>query len=415
MQLTDVLKQSLRQFRTRRLESVLITVAVALGVGVVTAVAAFLDIGRQQQARFGDMLFSREISLQARADDYRAFFTPGSAPAPAREIGLASDEAVALTLDDLARAREAAPSVDYAYIQDFRGFSLPDDGGFVQAYAVTQDYLAAAEVQVTSGSLPSESDFAEGGRVMLATPGLVERLGLEGDPLGQEVAFGFNEERYTIIGLLSEPDPLEQGFSPDALVPFTPSPFGGVRELKFAVADAARLGEARAELEAFARGAWGERVSVSSNDFIGEFSSQWRLVSLVIAAFASTGLVVAALNIMNLMLARVLRRHREIGINRSLGASRGLVRGQFLAEALLLGVLGGTLGVVAGYGLLAAFNSFMQAMMAGQPALTGPALSLSLPAVLVGLALAVGVSLLFGLYPAVMASKVRIVEALREF
>jgi len=408
MRPADILRQSLRQFRTQRLQSILIVVAVALGVGVVTAVAAFLDFGRYQQVELEASLFAREISVQANEDDFGAFYAPGAAPVPVREVGLVSDEPVVLRVEDLARAEEAAPSVDYAYVREFRSFSPPDDAqGFVQVYAVTQDYLAAAKVEVTEGNTLSESDFAEGRAVMLATPELARRLGLAGDPLGKEVVAD-DGARYTLIGLLPERGE-EFGFEPEALVPYTPGPFGdGLRELTFAVEDPERIDEARAELETFARRTWGERVSVSSNDF-GAASEQGRVVALVIAAFASLGLAVAALNIMNLMLARVLRRHREIGVARTLGATRGLIRLRFLAESLLLGLLGGVLGVLGGYGLLRAFSRYLSLATQGQ----SPELTLSPVAVLIGLALAALVSALFGLYPAAVAARVRVAEVLR--
>ena len=135
-------------------------------------------------------------------------------------------------------------------------------------------------------------------------------------------------------------------------------------------------------------------------------------MAVVIAAFASTALAAAALNIMNLMLARVLKRRHSIGILRSLGATRSQILWQFLNESLLLGALGGVLGVAAGYGLHTLFNNYQTAAYGEDYAVfLVPFPWLALP---VGLGLALLTSLLFGFYPAYQASRLRPVEALRE-
>lgn len=413
MPLAEFVKPSLRQFRTQPLQSLLIVVAVALGVGVVTAVAALLDIGRQSQAQFDEELIARELTLQAVENDTSAFTSPGLTPVDVRQIGLVSDEPVTFTLEDLEAARNAAPSIDYAYLNAFKTFhngALGED--FLVGSAVTADYIEAAGLEVTSGSLPTDSDFAENRRVMLVTPRVVERLQLTGDPIGQAVAFEREDEPYTIIGLL--PDSEERFSVREIVVPYVQEsgPFSSIRELKFAVEDADDLAQASAELEAFSRERWGERVSVSSRRANRQaFIERQRTRRFVIAIFASIALVVAALNIMTLMLARVLRRRREIGIQRSLGATRRQIRGRFLGEAFTLGLLGGILGMAAGYGFLSAYNSYLHAARDG----FAVKVSFSFTAVIIGLALALLTSLLFGLYPAILASRLRIVEALREF
>jgi len=408
----------LRQFRTRRLESLLIVVATALGVAVVTAVAAFLDIGRQAEARFRASLSAREILVQASED------APELSSAAVRRVGAAGSAPVELGEADLARAKEAAPSVAYAYLQQPRGMTRGSSEG-VSALAITQDYLGAARIRVKEGSAFSESDFEEGRNVMLVTEAAQARLNLGDDPIGKTVDFnstpGF--PTYTVIGVLSEPLERSPGivysqFYPDALVPFRSNPldanwppFYRVTQLYFATDDADAVDAARAELEAFARETWGEdRVVLSSLPNRRQIGVQGRVTGLVIAAFAAVGLLMAALNIMNLMLARVLKRQRSIGILRSLGASRGAIRAQFLGEALTLGLVGGLLGIPAGYGLLAGYTYYQSLTPQAQPF----TLTLSPTAALLGLALAVAVGLLFGLYPALVASRVRVVEALRE-
>lgn len=405
----ELVLRSFRQFRTRRLESILICIAVALGVAVVTSVAAILALAQQAQADFEDELIAREVLLQPVEDDLDAFTTGGTDRLDVRVVGSIYSPSVELGFQDLEAARAAAPAVDYGYVRGFKTFSSDALGNDVLiASAVTPEYLPAARLEVMAGSLPSMSDFAEGRPVILLTPRFATLLGLEGNPVGQQVRFTGEDAPYTVVGLL--PDIHEQLNVREAIVPYDPASGGRFRELRFAVDDAATLDEAVAQLQAFAQERWEGQVSVSSRRAASlRFLEQQQVRSLVIAVFACIAITVAALNIMGLMLARVLRRQRDIGINRSIGASRARVRNEVLAESLALGVSGGLLGLVGGYVLLRAYNAFLQTRVES----FGVHVSYSLTAALIGLALALVLSLLFGLYPAVVASRVRIVDALR--
>ena len=90
------------------------------------------------------------------------------------------------------------------------------------------------------------------------------------------------------------------------------------------------------------------------------------------------------------------------------GATRSAIRNQFLGEAALLGAVGGVFGVAAGYGLHAAYRGYTEDLYGGYGEV------FSVPVALEALSLALLVSLLFGLYPAVLASRVHIIEALEE-
>ena len=400
-----------RQFKAYPLQSLLIALAVALGVAVVTAVVAtFSQYNRQLDS---NELWQRQLTLQTKSNDWSGFYSGGET-IPVREVGRSGEEKVGLTLDDLVAVKTASPTVDYAYLTGWDSYQLAgDDSLELDLRPVTADYLAAAAVQPVQGSLFSDSDFAEGRNVLLVAEGALPKLGLEGDPVGQSVELSSfeGEKAYTVVGVLEGPERGMDG--PTTLVPYKPTPWeeDGLRELTFAVKDKANLAQARAELQAYAEKQWGDRVTVSSQ---GDFSAdgQFRLVAVVIAAFASTALAAAALNIMNLMLARVLKRRHTIGILRSLGASRATILRQFLGESLLLGAVGGALGVLAGYGLYAAFNSYQVAVYGddfGSFIASFPWLALP-----VGFGLALLTSLIFGFYPAWQASRLRPVEALRE-
>jgi putative ABC transport system permease protein len=127
-----------------------------------------------------------------------------------------------------------------------------------------------------------------------------------------------------------------------------------------------------------------------------------RILFTVIPAVVAIGIVVGGIVIMNIMLMSVSERTHEIGIRKALGATRGDIRRQFLAESVTLTLLGGVLGLVVGMGL------------AGLVAAVSP-----LPArvtawsVAVALGLGAGVGIVFGVYPASRAARLDPIDAMR--
>jgi putative ABC transport system permease protein len=127
-----------------------------------------------------------------------------------------------------------------------------------------------------------------------------------------------------------------------------------------------------------------------------------RVIFIVVPAVVTIGIVVGGIVIMNIMLMSVTERTREIGIRKSLGASRRDIRRQFLAESVTLSLLGGAVGLLAGTGLAGLVE-------AASPL---PA-RVTLWSVWVALGLGLSVGVLFGVYPALRAARLDPIEALR--
>lgn len=125
-------------------------------------------------------------------------------------------------------------------------------------------------------------------------------------------------------------------------------------------------------------------------------------VTVVLAVIAGISLVVAGLGIMIVMISSVQERTREIGIKKSIGASSGTIMLEFLIEAFVLSASGGVVGAVIGWVLI---------LVGGM--ITGMAITYSLGITLFCLAFTTVVGVLFGIYPAKLAAKMRPVDALR--
>ena len=127
-----------------------------------------------------------------------------------------------------------------------------------------------------------------------------------------------------------------------------------------------------------------------------------RRFNIVLGSIAGISLLVGGIGIMNIMLASVTERTREIGIRRAIGARRGQIVGQFLIETVVLSTLGGLVGIAVGVAIPRLISHF-----AGMPTVV--------PLYGVGLALGISmaVGIVFGLYPAMRAARLDPIEALR--
>ena len=137
-------------------------------------------------------------------------------------------------------------------------------------------------------------------------------------------------------------------------------------------------------------------------ELLSEQKRTQRVFNLVMVAIASISLLVGGIGIMNIMLANILERMREIGVRRALGARRKDIVRQFLVEAVLISFLGGMLGIFLGMTM-----SRVIAVLAGWSTVT------SVSSILLSFVFSVSVGLIFGLYPAMKAARLDPVEAIR--
>ena len=127
-----------------------------------------------------------------------------------------------------------------------------------------------------------------------------------------------------------------------------------------------------------------------------------RIFNIVMAAIAGISLLVGGIGIMNIMLATVTQRTREIGVRRCIGATRWDIVRQFMLEALVITCMGGLIGVVAGVGGAKLISDF-----------AGWRTVVSMQAIIVSFGVSALVGVVFGMYPAVRAAMVDPIEALR--
>jgi putative ABC transport system permease protein len=141
----------------------------------------------------------------------------------------------------------------------------------------------------------------------------------------------------------------------------------------------------------------------TADAFISQFDSIFGMVGLIAIAISSVGLLVGGIGVMNIMLVSVTERTQEIGIRKAVGARRRDIVSQFLYEAMTLTLFGGILGVVLSFGVSRIIMLLVPSLPATIPSW----------AVVTGLVVSVTVGLVFGVWPALKASRLDPIECLR--
>ncbi len=159
------------------------------------------------------------------------------------------------------------------------------------------------------------------------------------------------------------------------------------------------------------------------SSIIATISNVFSIMEVFLLAIASIALLVAGISILNIMLVSVMERTREIGIMKALGAKKRTIMGQFLAEAALLGILGGILGIIFGWMLAYSMGQLLPLLFSGiggdynfsMNGMEGFSITpiITPEMIVVAITFAVIVSVIFALYPAWKAAKQDPVKALR--
>jgi len=283
----------------------------------------------------------------------------------------------------------------------------------VLVFGVTPPYQLVQDYRFASGDPLSEPDVAE--RRYVAALGWDVARQLFDEPaaaVGKKVRVGGYQ--FTVKGVIAKKGRLlGQSFDGFVLIPF--STFEAMYGRRKTTVVSIKMASAEEIVPAMARAEEAMRVAHrlrpgESNDFtvdkadalVAFWRSLTRLLFTAIPAVVGIGIVVGGIVIMNIMLMTVHERTREIGLRKSLGATRRDIRRQFLVESALLSTLGGALGVAGGWALAAAVSH-----------LTPLPARVTLWSVGVALVLGGGTGILFGVYPATRAARLDPIAALR--
>lgn len=298
-----------------------------------------------------------------------------------------------------------------ATVSDVRsGNDLLED---VNIEGVTPNYSEVRSLNVHSGRFLTEADEQHHSPVCFIGTDLVRKFFTNVDPIGRTIragshsyeivgvsevigsAFGQSQDRYIFIPLGTYAK--EWGTQRDSLTLFVQAQNAEIMP--------ASEDEARMLLRARRHQPWESQDSfgiIGSDSIIGLWKQLTGNIFAVAVGLTAVFLVVGGIVIMNIMLASVTERTREIGLRRSLGARRKHIILQFVTESAVLAAIGGLMGTALGY-LLVAITRVVTPIPAQTP----------ISAVVLALSMSTAVGLFFGIYPATRAAKLDPIEALR--
>ncbi len=405
----DLFRVGIREgLLTHKLRSALTMLGIIIGVASVIAMSSFSLGSKQKQ-----LMQIRELGVNLiNIKDSRL---EGERLNEARAKG-----SNGLTLQDLELIKSKIKHIErvtaYREIQVRLNVGGSDVKG--SAYGVFDNFLSVNNIVLSQGHMFSEMDHVQGNRVAIIGSHIAEHLPLN-KIIGEQIFLGSNP--YTIVGILEnkhvDTTELEASGGTDlnkgVLVPLS------TMLLRTASA------EMRSELDAIqlqldnednldSAGLATHRLLQAAHNGVSDFSIEvpldllkqkqqsQRLLDVLTLCVSSISLIVGGIGIMNIMLASVTERLKEIGIRRAIGATRSDVKMQFLTESVTLSIAGGIVGI-----LFAFLVVFIVGYSLDIPPVFSPVM------ISISVCAALGTGLVFGLYPAMQASEKSPVEILR--
>jgi putative ABC transport system permease protein len=395
-----VAAEALGRYKLRTSLSVL---GVVLGVAAVIAMMSVSDGARREALRQVEGLGLDNLVVRTR-----------------RPSALGPSQA-SLTVRDANRLGVVVPLVETAspLIERVVRAAYAEKSTMTRVIGVRANYQTVLRLTIDRGRFLSVVDETSVAAVCVVGPTLATQLFGSRDPLGESLRLG--ARHYRVVGVLSAAATAGSTATPlawrsldtAAIVPLAAlagrtlagAPDLPVDELWVRTTNGERVEEISAAVDhAVERLHDGRREYdvIVPRELLAQRYRTQQTFSIVVGSVAALALLVGGIGIMNIMLTSVVERTHEIGIRRTLGATRRDITLQFLLESLLMTVSGGVLGIAIG-----------AAVSVGITAYAGWATHVSAAAVAIAFAVSFAVGVGFGLYPAVKAADLQPVDALR--
>ena len=398
----EIMRVALGSLRSNPMRSMLTMLGVIIGVA---AVITMIALGTGAQAAVESQL----SSLGADILNVSQGFGRGAGGARGRSERLSIDDALAIrdksrTITDVVPVSERDAQIEY--------------GNVNLSSRVIGTWANWAEVnswEMAQGRFMTQSEADGRRRVAILGSALAELLFSPSvDPVGSQIRI--RGIQFDVIGVFKEKGSGNDFRNPDEQVwiPLSTSQwrvFGTdrINNIQVKLASENLMTAAMAEIETIVRREHRLRPDADSDfrissqtQFLEVIQESRQTFTMLLAGIAAVSLVVGGIGIMNIMLVSVTERTREIGIRKSIGATRGSVQLQFLIEAVVLSCLGGALGIA-----LAWVTSEQLSENFGWTMVIPP------DAVVMSFGFAALIGIVFGFYPAVRASRLDPIEALR--
>jgi len=395
-----------RALRVNLMRSFLTMLGIMIGIGAVIVMVA---VGSGATKQISDQIATMGSNL--------IIILPGSTTSGGVHAGMGSQPT--LTFDDVKAIRAECPSV-LRVAPEQRGSAQLVAGNMNWSSDITgttPDFLLIREWKIASGREMTEADVDTAQKVCLIGQTVAENLFGDEDPTGKQVRI--KGVPFQVIGLLEAKGRSAQGTDQDdkVFMPITTAQRkiignafpGTVGQTMVQAVSEGKITQAVEEIT----GLLDQRHHMSAtkdrdytvrnlSEILAVSQQSAKTMSMLLGAVASISLIVGGIGIMNIMLVSVTERTREIGIRMAIGAKERDILLQFLAEAVLLTMLGGFIGITLGVG-----GAFAISALFNWPTL------ISGQAILLAVAFSSGIGIFFGFYPARKAAGLNPIDALR--
>ncbi len=409
MRLGATFKVAGRALRKNKLRSVLTALGIIIGVG---AVIAMVSIGNGAKAQV-------QAQIASLGQNILQVFS-GSVTASGIRTGFGG--AGTLKIEDAEAIRREVPGVAAVSeeVASTAQVAAGNQNWFTRILGESAEYFDIRQWPLADGASYSSQDVRSANKVCVIGHTTAYNIYGDEDPVGQVLRI--KGVPFVVTGVLTQKGFSLQGTDQDDVVimPFTSAMkrvAGGttLRNINVQIASEDQIESAQQQIVSLLRQRHNIRsgrdddFTVRNQQEVADTANATAdVMTGLLFAVACVSLVVGGIGIMNIMLATVTERTREIGIRRALGAKRWDIMLQFLIEAMVQTTVGGSVGAIAGI-----------ALVFFAPWAARTLFSANLPAQLNGLSIvlamsfSVGVGVFFGLYPAIRASRLDPIEALR--
>ena len=410
MKLIDSLAIAIRSLFANKLRSSLTMLGIIIGVG---AVITLMSVGRGAQATVTSTFEQMGTNV--------IYVMPSGG---VRGLAGMARAKPTLTLDDAEALERVYSVVGVAPAsENYAEVTAGDESVITIITGVTPEYQQVLNYPIASGQFISDRNVAHRDMVVVLGDKVAEDLFGSDDPIGQRVKI--KGKRFTVIGVLEAKGGAFMGVSMDDIVVtpiatfqtklFTQRTATGedtIQSIAVQVASAEAIDGAIEEIEAvlrkrhrIAEGEEDDFAVISQEQILGMLQEVTGVFTLFLGAIAGISLLVGGIGIMNIMLVSVTERTREIGIRKAVGAKRRDILIQFLLEASILSLVGGSIGIIGGWVL---------SRLISQIEIGGMTIHsvVSPDIVILAISVSVFIGLASGIYPAMRAARLNPIDAL---
>jgi putative ABC transport system permease protein len=403
MDLTATIRVAMRALARNKMRTALTMLGIIIGVGAVICTVAI-----------GEGAANQVQEAIRNLGDNIIFVAAGSVNQHGVHAG--SGATKTLTVADAKAIRQQIPLV--ARVSPGVGAAAQivygNQNWYTRIRGVGTDYLGIRRWAIDEGSSFSDHEVDSAADVCLLGQTVVLNLFGDENPVGKTVRI--QNIPFRVMGVLASKgqSPFGQDEDDTIIMPYTTvqKKIVGIDWLNFVMCSATSqnaIHPAQAQLEGLLRERHHLRpdedddfIIRSPNDLADAQAQSGRIMTLLLASIASVSLLVGGIGIMNIMLVSVTERTREIGVRMAVGATEQDVQMQFLSEATVLSLMGGTAGVLCGVAGSMAVSNMLRWPTTIPPEAIGIAVLFS-----------AGVGIFFGYYPARKAAHLDPIEALR--